>query len=260
MRGKPKLPKLLPGLILPDLHAPYHDHRALRLVHQVGRALRPSWLVVIGDLADCYSVSSHDKDPKRANRMDWELDVCNRVLDELDALGATTKLYIEGNHEDRLRRLVMTKPELAGMLTIPRELKLRERGWAFTPYKEHTRLGKVHYTHDVGAASRTAIFRSLDLYQHSIVTGHTHRMMYVVENNALGTGAKVAASFGWLGDVGQIDYMNKAKARSSWALGFGVGYLEPASGYTYLVPVPILPDYSCMVNGVLYREPKLRGD
>jgi hypothetical protein len=218
---------------------------------QVARDLRPEWLVVIGDFADFYAVSDHDKSPERANRFDDELEIVEGLLDQLDALGATDKLYIEGNHEDRLRRYLMKNPALARVVTTEKLLRLKDRGWEFVPYKRHARRGAIHYTHDVGSAGRNAVFKALDLYQHSVVTGHTHRFQYVVEGTAVGD-CKVSAMFGWMGDVEQVEYMTLAKARHDWAQGFGIGYHDPISDFVYLVPVPIVHKTVC-VNGRLYR-------
>jgi predicted phosphodiesterase len=243
--------KLEPILFVPDTHAPYHEARAWNLMLKVGRALKPTHLVHIGDFMDCYSISDHDKSPARAGRFLWEVEECNRMLDQLDALKPAKKYYIEGNHEDRLRRYVMKHPELNGVVTVPELLRLKQRGWAYTPYKRTAKLGKAHLTHDVGSAGRNAIFKALDTYQHTVITGHTHRMQYVVEGNAVGE-CKLSAAFGWLGDVEQIDYMHLHRAKKDWALGFGIGYLNPKNGYVYTVPVPII-DHTCVVNGVLYR-------
>ena len=35
--------------------------------------------------------------------------------------------------------------------------------------------------------------------------------------------------------------------------GFGVGYLDTRTGNTHIQPIAIMPDYSCVVNGKLYR-------
>src|SRR5690606_24766656 len=126
---------------------------------------------------------------------DQELDVVDALLDQLDELGAVDKLYIEGNHEDRLRRYLMKNPALHGVVSTERLLHLRERGWQFIPYKHHDKRGAIHCTHDVGAAGRNAVFRALDTYQHSGVTGHTHRFQYIVEGSAVGD-VKVSAMFG----------------------------------------------------------------
>jgi predicted phosphodiesterase len=244
--------KLEPILFVPDTHRPYHDEKAWQLMLKVGRDLKPKHIVCIGDLADFYSVSSHSKDPRRANSLDVELKDVHKGLDELDSLKAKNKLFIAGNHCDRLSRYLQDRaPELFDVIGIPQLLKLEERGWKYTPYKDHASLGKLHMTHDVGVAGRNAVFRALDTYQHSIVTGHTHRLAYIVEGNAVGE-FKVSATFGWLGDASKVDYMHKVKVAKDWALGFGIGYYAPATGYVYLTPVPIIK-YTCVVNGKLYK-------
>jgi len=243
---------LEPILIIHDAHRPYHDKRAWRLMLKVGQALKPDHIVVNGDLFDFYKVSSHSKDPQRALSLIDEVADGNVGLDELDALNPdANKIFVEGNHCDRLRRYLADKaPELFGLTDIPTLFRLRERGWKHVPYKKHTRLGKLYITHDVDQTGRYAAYRALDMYQHSNTTGHTHRLAYIVEGNVAGE-QKLSASFGWLGDVNQIDYMHEAKAKKDWALGFGIGYLEPKSGHVFLTPVPIVK-YSCVVNGKLY--------
>jgi hypothetical protein len=247
---------LQPVLIVPDTHRPYHDQRAWDLMLRVGRDIQPHHLVVIGDLADFYTVSSHSKNPQRALQLDEELVDVNKGLDELDALGAVEKKFIAGNHEDRLTRYLQDKaPALFSMVQIPELLRLEQRGWDYTAYKDDTKLGRVNLTHDVAAAGRNATFKALDTYQHSVVTGHTHRMQYVVEGNATGE-YKLSAMFGWLGDRTKIDYMHRALVYKNWALGFGVGYVHADTGIAYLVPVPIIQArgvYTCVVNGVYYE-------
>lgn len=248
---------LKPMLIIPDVHRPYHDKRAWDLVLGIGAKIKPQVVVSIGDFMDFYAVSSHSKDPSRARQLDEELQDGHQGLDELEQLDAEDYHYIAGNHEDRLTRYLQDKaPELFTVIDIPKLLRLDERGWQYTPYKAFTQVGRVHYTHDVGAAGRNATFKALDTFQHSVITGHTHRMQYIVEGNAIGE-HKLSAQFGWLGDRSKVDYMQQVNVNKNWALGFGVGYLEPASGINYLVPVPIIPvskRYTAMVNGKLYTN------
>src|SRR5690349_15403272 len=54
---------LEPVLIVSDAHRPYHSRVWWDLLMQVGRFLKPKHLIVIGDFADFYGVSDHDKDP-----------------------------------------------------------------------------------------------------------------------------------------------------------------------------------------------------
>jgi predicted phosphodiesterase len=244
--------KLEPMLIVPDIHIPYHDKKAVGLMMRVAKDLKPKHLILLGDAIDNYSVSSHSKDPNRVRMLDEEVSALNAELDKFDALNAKHKVFISGNHENRLERYLQDKaPELYNLVKIPELFKLKQRGWEYIPYKDHKELGKIHITHDVGHAGRGSVFQNLDTYQHSVITGHTHKLCYVVEGNAVGE-QKLSAQFGWLGDVTQVDYMHKAKALKNWALGFGVGYYDPSSGYSYLTPVPIVK-YTCVVNGKFYK-------
>lgn len=249
---RPYMPRLKRLLLVPDSHIPYHDRRAWKLMLKVGKAFKPDIIVTIGDLADFYSVSSHSKDPNRIDSLAEEVEAVNDALDELDSLGATDKRFVAGNHCDRLTRYLQDKaPELFGVVGIPSLFRLNERGWSYTPYKSHTKLGKIHFTHDVQSAGRNSTFKALDTYQHSVVTGHAHRLQYVVEGNAVGE-QKVSAQFGWLGDASKVDYMHRAKVNKDWALGFGLGYADSASGIVYMTPVPIVK-HTCVVEGKLFK-------
>lgn len=239
-------------LICPDTHVPYQDKRAWKLFLKAGAAFKPDVLLHIGDLADCYSVSAHSKSPNRDRRLKWEMEEVNKALDQLDALGADTKHFIAGNHESRLERFIEEKaPELFGLVNIPALFKLAERRWTYTPYKKHLRLGKLYFTHDVGACGRYAVHRALDFYRHGVVTGHIHRIGYVVEGNLAGE-QQVSANFGWLGDNKAIDYAQQGKVERDSALGFGIGYHDTSTDYVYLCPVPIVHS-SCVVEGKLFR-------
>lgn len=244
-------PRLSPVLIIPDVHVPYHDTKAWKLMLKVGAFFKPKYVIVLGDFGDFYAVSDFQKDPSRASQLDVEVEACNEALDQLDALGASNKYFIAGNHCARLERYLKTRaPELFSMIKVEQLFKLRQRNWKYTPYRDDVRIGKVYFTHDIGVAGRTTVFKTLDTYQHSIITGHTHRLAYVVEGNATGESI-LSAQFGWLGDVSKVDYMHRIKAEKDWALGFGVGYFREDNGFMYLQPVPIV-EYSCVVEGRLF--------
>lgn len=239
-------------LYVPDTHVPYHNKRAWRLFLQAAKTFKPDIIIAMGDLGDFYSVSAHSKSPNRDRRLKWELAGVNTALDELDALGAKLKVFLGGNHEDRCRRYLEEKaPELFDVVDIPSLLNLDSRKWRYVPYKEHFKLGKVYHTHDVGACGRYACHRALDYYKKGIVTGHVHRIGYVVEGNMAGD-QQVSANFGWLGDNKQIDYAPRGKVDRDSALGFGVGYYNEETGFVYLVPVPIVR-YTCVLEGKLFR-------
>jgi hypothetical protein len=140
-------------------------------------------------------------------------------------------------------------PAVFSMLKIEKLLRLKERGWHYTPYQRALKIGKLHVTHDEGNAGAQAHERARATFEGNVVIGHTHRMGYSTRGNAKGT-AHVGAMFGWLGDLSQIDYMHRVRAQQ-WQLGFGVGYLLN-SGAVHLQPVPII-EGACVVGGKLIR-------
>lgn len=236
-------------LLIPDVHRPYHDKRAWRTMLRAAEIFKPDKIVVLGDFGDFYSASSFAKDPRRKLDLKWETDDANEGLDELDALGASHKIFIAGNHEDRLERyLSAAAPALIGVTSVPELYHLPERGWYYTPYKRSTRLGKLRLTHDTGTAGINAHRQSVDAFQASVIIGHTHRMEMSFKGNADGK-PTVGAMFGWLGDFDQIDYMQQVKARRDWVHGFGIGY-EEANGVIHLQAVPII-EGRCVCAGQL---------
>ena len=219
---------------------------------QAMESYKPDILVCLGDLGDFYKLSTFSKDPKRELSFDKEIDSCLCGLNDLDKLSASQKIFVEGNHEFRLTRYLQDKaPELFRYVSLPQLFELNERGWEYVPYKDFTRLGKLYVTHDVGVAGRYSVFRAADTFQHPVVLAHTHRLVYVVEGNATGE-TFPAVQFGWMGDIERVDYMHRAKARREWALAFGTGLLDEATGFVYLTPHPIVEN-TVVLNGERFK-------
>lgn len=245
------MPKLERTLILPDQHFPYNDKRYWDLVLKVGRAWKPDRIVTMGDFGDFYCTSRHPKDPSRRRDLKFEIDSCVEARNQLDKLGAKEKIFIAGNHEDNLARYLIEKaPELFDMVKVEKLLQLKENGWKYVPYKRFVRIGKVYFTHDIGAAGAVAHTRAATRFGSSVVIGHTHRCSINYSTTVAGTG-HVAAMFGWGGDVDSASYMYKVNT-TDWALGFGTGLMEP-SGTMHLSAHPVI-DYKVVVDGTLYAS------
>lgn len=225
-------------LFVPDTHRPYHDKKAWRCMIKAAKLFKPDVLIVLGDFADCYGISSHMKSPSRAIKFHDEIVDVAEGLDELDAIGARTKVYVEGNHEYRLEKYLADKArELYGMVGLPDLLNLRKRGWRWVPYRQHYRLAAGFYaTHDVGHAGKYALHQSQAAYGVSCVIGHTHRMGTHYVRSVEGD-VHLGASFGWLGDRNAYrDYMPEVKARD-WVHGFGVGWIHGTQVSVQAVPI-----------------------
>lgn len=237
-------------LFIPDVHVPFEDRRAFDLMIRVARALRPETIVILGDFADMWAVSAHDKSPSRRDSLESEMLAVEQRLNEIDSLGARRKVFCEGNHEERLtRHITQRAPELFDFVSFPKIHKLDERGWTWVPYREHHKIGKIFVTHDLGEAGIYAAARARQTMGGNVVIGHVHRASVNYGSTAEGTG-HVSASFGWLGDTEQAKYLPAAK-RAAWQLGFGIGYMEPC-GNVHLQAVPIV-NYRCVVEGALFE-------
>ena len=255
--GWPTLPADLERVFFyPDVHAPFHRVDAWQLVLRAQKDFKPDTVVTLGDFVDFFSISRWSKDPARAMSLADEVGLAQGMLDEIVAASPSARrIYLGGNHEDRLQRYLQDKaPELFEFIDVPKLLKLAEKGFEYVPYKQAMKIGKLHLTHDVGTAGRYAVYKALDAFQHPVVTVHTHRLAYVVEGDATGD-CQVSAQFGWLGDVDQIDYLHAVTAKRNWALGFGYGYIDRKTGFAYLVPVPIV-NGTAIVEGRYYEAAK----
>lgn len=235
-------------LFIPDCHIPFEDKKAWGVMLRAAKLFEPNHVVVMGDFADMYEVSFHDKDPERQLGLRKELEAVGSRLGELLALEADHYDYILGNHEARLDRYLLTKaPAIYGTCPTYEQMVLGTGDWRVTPYKKTLRLGKLHLTHDRKDCGATAHIKARAKYAGNAVIGHTHHLGVDYVGNARGE-QHVGAVFGWLGDRKKIDYMHEEDA-AAWTLGFGIGYGTP-DGTIHLQPVPII-NYKCVIEGML---------
>jgi predicted phosphodiesterase len=247
----PKTQKLL---LVPDVHGEYRDKRAWTLMMKAMHWWRPEIVGALGDLIDAYSLSFFDRDPNRVTQLEDEVDTGKTLLADLSSLKPKRKFLCEGNHEERLRRLLMRQaPALFNTVKIEKLLELEENGWEFHPYRTFTRVGKLYVTHDLGNSGARAHIQARDVLEGNVVIGHTH-MACVAYRGNLRQNPHVGIMSGWLGDFEQIEYLHRAKA-AEWQLAFTIGHLEPASGIVHLQLIPIIVygnKYRCVVDGKLF--------
>lgn len=223
---------------------------------QVLSDLRPSEVVILGDYADFYCVSSHKKDPRVFNLLTEEVEDVHVGLDELDKiLPDAQKVYIEGNHEYRLERyLIDSAPALFGVTDTEHVLKLAGRpGWKFIPYgpnQSYRVMGSHLVARHEPLATTAKATASKALC--SLVYGHIHT---IEESHIVGLDGTnyVTFSVGWLGDIRKDKIFNYVKNHWQWQLGFGLVWIDPATRYFYHQKIHILDNYTCVVNGKKYK-------
>lgn len=237
-------------LVCPDVHMPYHDARAWRLFLKALHQVKPDQLVIIGDFVDCYSISSHRKNPRRKSLLSNEIDAACMGLDALQDVMGHKVVFCEGNHEERLERYLCDRaPELYGMVDI-RSLLTKDRGWRWVPYGDWITIGKVSFSHDVGRAGMHALRQSLVDFGDNIVIGHTHAGGTTYMGTTSGR-RLVALNVGWLGDYSAINYTHKARAQRMWQHGFGL-IDQDGRGRSWCQFIPIV-DGQCMIDGKVIK-------
>ncbi len=94
-------------IVVNDTQIPFQDHKTLQAVHEFWDDFQPDLEVYNGDIVDFYSISSFDKNPTRAFKLQDELDDAYAWLfSRAEANPNARRIFIEGNHEDRLRRFL----------------------------------------------------------------------------------------------------------------------------------------------------------
>jgi hypothetical protein len=128
-------------VVATDVHVPFHDPVALALLQKFTSDFRPDVFVVGGDLIDFYPLSAFDRDPKRRLSLRDELEQAHAYLQDIGLAlpRGCRKVFLAGNHEDRLRRyLWRNAPELADLeeLDLASLLHLPRMGYEYIPYDD----------------------------------------------------------------------------------------------------------------------------
>jgi len=204
--------------------------------------MRPDVLVIIGDFADCYAVSSHAKDPARAQSFRDEVVAVSRELRRLEALRIPRMVYCEGNHEFRLARYIAAQArEFHGIVDVRGLLGIDAHGWEWVAYRDSLKIGKMIFTHDVDRCGVYAVRQSLLDVGGNIVIGHSHRGGTWYEHG------HVALNVGHMVDLSTIDYRHKLRAARDWTHGFG-WVTQDSTGVGWCQFVPVI-DGRCIIDG-----------
>jgi len=230
-------------VVVGDVHVPYQDQRACDAVGALMADLRPDGLVVNGDYLDLLEVSRHSSASVaqlEGLRISKSFDGGNLQLDRWLKAAPSLKdnHFVDGNHEDRLRRWMTTGDNAVWLgdesTDIGKRLRFAERGFVYhAGYpKASVKLGHLLVTHGRWC-NKYAAATHLDRYGHAILVNHVHspQMHY---GSALDK-QKAAWVNGHLADI-DSPAMSYAPAPNPWCLGFSVVYVEPNKTF-HVTPV-----------------------
>lgn len=163
-------------------------------------AIRPSHIIIMGDFLTLNSMSAWDMDKRKTmeGRRYWDEikagnEALNLMLTPMSDYNARKRkikaklylpeiLYLEGNHEDRLKRYLEHHAELAdGALDVALNLDLVKRGINYIPYREYHYINGIAFTHiphgkTVPISGKDITAKCQSVVVDSCVFAHTHEL------------------------------------------------------------------------------------
>lgn len=237
-------------VVASDFHVPYHNVGAVENWLQYCADVQPDNIAINGDFLDCIAISSFPK-PPGVPLMQDEVDAGYTLLSRLRRACPSSRIYfLEGNHEQRLERLLMREPGLYGLkaLSIRALLDLDGLRMSHHRYMSPVQIGSLTVVHGNRVskhASYSAKATLIDGGFRNVVVGHTHRLGWFNHTGAMGT--RRAAEIGGLFDIEQADYI---QGTPNWQNGFAVW--RESDDFHALELVEVSPAGSFCVGGVVY--------
>lgn len=229
---KPHDIKCKKALILSDVHVPYHDATAVRIALEHGIKEGCDHLFFNGDLADHFSVSFWQNDPRQR-------DLANEVQTVVEVLESCKKAFDritikEGNHEERLIRYMQVKaPELLNLevLSLTQLWELERLGAELVAEKRRVMLGNLStlHGHEFARAFASPVNPARGMYLRcgeSVLVGHFHQASTHQEKRPLSEKQVVCWSTGCLCDT-RVEYARYNR----WTIGFAIVEVEEGGDY-----------------------------
>lgn len=168
---------------LSDIHIGSEDKDALSVACDFIAEEKPDLVVLNGDIIDAYDVSTFLKNPSKEGFLQGELQGARDLISFLrDVLRTSAEIvYVEGNHEDRLRKMVWSTPIIQKIMpgvSLKSLLELDKLKVLHIPYGQHYTHAGVVFTHG-HKVSKNVGADNIVAYGSSGTSGHTHRLSQV---------------------------------------------------------------------------------
>lgn len=251
---------------------PIHDREGMDAVWAACADLQPHRIILLGDMLDLAEMSTkYPRPPELVNtsqpailELGWW---CRRLR---QACPSSQIIYMEGNHEQRLDRLMIEKASMAqdlkadgenlNALSIERLLNLSALDIQYVgPYGTDYWLWsdtdspvKIHHGEIVRAKGGQTVSAQLAKYHHSVVGGHVHRVELAMATNhgPQGRRQRFAMSPGCLCKTdGSVP---GATLQPDWQQGYGIISRDTKSGELFPEVVSVMNGQTTMF-GKRYR-------
>lgn len=241
-------------LVISDAHHPEHDRKVWATTLEIAKDLQPGEVILLGDFLEMASVSSHGG--AELEKLTEDFMAGKQALKQIrEAVGEDCRItYLEGNHESRLTRFLMTKaPSLRDALSYQVGLELEALGVEWVPEaRQPVTRGDIDFTHGhQDLRERPSKYHSgkmAEVYgrpERTVMYGHTHKPQVFTRPTvgghatSIGLGCSRTLSPGWLHG-----------AQAGWVHQIAVVYLSGA-GRSYVYPITFKHGQT-MWNGKFY--------
>jgi hypothetical protein len=191
-------------VVVGDQQAPYQDPNLHRLFLQWLRENRPDQGISLGDSVDFPDISRHQLDPENTAVVNECLQAGYDLFrGYVDASPTTPWTKLIGNHDERIRNILLDKPSLRPLYGVKRPDTPDAEGEELLNLRHAMRLDELgidvidpHGKYDLAQVvltpklavrhgwlarkgSGASALASLDHLGHSVIVGHTHRQSVV---------------------------------------------------------------------------------
>ena len=223
-----------------DRHCPYHDPKIDKIALDFLADFKPQIRVAGGDWQTVDQVSTFQNE--------GDIDLADEFAMNREAIrqfGITH--YLEGNHEERLRRVgLKLDKRLRSLVDLESNLRLKKQKIPLIPY--HPRKGILKFGHLKilhGFYATEYVAKKTAAIYGTCVFGHTHRFQTFQSKEAFESHCGFA-----IGLMGKIDQpYTDNRAPMGWTNGFCFGYIH-RNGYFELYPVRIFGNQVIINNHV----------
>lgn len=232
-------PPSLKCVAQPDTHVKFIDPVAFSCFLKFLLWYNPHLHLILGDFADCEGLSHWEPGDMQPRRIVPEMKLARKLLEKIVAVTpkCSTRIFLEGNHENWIEQALQRMPELFEHLedlgievSVRSLLNLERYGYQFFPLNHLVQIGEAHFTHGIYTSTHHAK-KHLDTFKCNIYYGHLHDTQ---ESNATSIYGPIEAVS--LGCLCRLDAKFLKGKPNNWVHSFGVFEFFPDGNYTFFKP------------------------
>ena len=223
-------------LSINDLHIPFHDEDAIKVAFKFAKHIDPK-IVVLHEWLDWYQISRFNKNPKRSNGLQKDLDIMHDYLRDLrKVLPETRMIMVRSNHDKRLERFKWSEASALNCLNALDIESLFELDKYRIEYQDSFMFQGILIKHGSIVRKYSGYTAKGELVDEGVsgMSGHTHRLGMHFETNR--GGKYVWLETGCLCDL-HPEYIDGV---ANWQQGLGMLAFKPNSKHFYPCLVPII--------------------